>query len=438
MSFDRLKQTMADRPVEVFSSIILISGGLLISIFGPGHSAAALGTVFSTVGGVLLSWATATIKTNEQAALVLRPQLESIRRHLGTVSGQIAHVSHASGDDDASFALALVSQASRTLYTIVNDLQSLTGTRFDPQDLIDTVDQVELLADRLSSYTESTDAEHDEVPIEIAKEAAELRSRIEARFATPALPRPRRQEFVQCPSCHGSVPWMIGTRVGDSAKPHCPTCGTEFHAHRMADGSVVVRTKGSASTISTYEGILKDQGLRLVPPVWRDLTLKALVDVMNSFPDGRASSWDEIEQKVAQRLIGEGQLGSLLEVKKVRQLAFRARAFRLDPERGISLAANTSRENISTRVSRSLVERVYREVGDKIDLVELNRVINGGDAGKVSEVEATIASLRSSGTGESSSVAGLLFAAADERPYAGPALPRLALSRVPCASTACR
>jgi drug/metabolite transporter (DMT)-like permease len=77
----------------MISGIVMIGVGLALTVTGQaGTWQPAVGNLLSVVGGILLSWSTATVRTVQQAREILKPQLEAVNRHLGTVSSQIGSV----------------------------------------------------------------------------------------------------------------------------------------------------------------------------------------------------------------------------------------------------------------------------------------------------------------------------------------------------------
>jgi hypothetical protein len=61
--------------------------------------------------------------------------------------------------------------------------------------------------------------------------------------------------LVACPFCGADVGCQLQEQIGASAKPHCPSCGSMFHAHRTKAG--IVTNKPNTRTISIQTEVVE-------------------------------------------------------------------------------------------------------------------------------------------------------------------------------------
>lgn len=61
--------------------------------------------------------------------------------------------------------------------------------------------------------------------------------------------------LVACPFCGADVSCQLQEQIGASAKPHCPSCGSMFHAHRTKTG--IVANKPKTRTISVQAEVIE-------------------------------------------------------------------------------------------------------------------------------------------------------------------------------------
>lgn len=257
-----LRQIAQEKPIELLSSLVMIAAGVYLSGTGlTGSLTVVLGSTLSVFGGALLSWSTVSLNSKEAAAEILSPQLSAIARQLVTVSGQISKAVHDArlGETDESVALEMISQASRIMYTSVNEIHVVLNQRVNAQELLDTAQRVEELATRLAG---TPAAGQDEVESELISAVAELRSQVQAiapgstatstaskKNIPKAAPHEVESTNTECPSCKAKTPVEIGMPFGSSAMPICSSCGTKFHAHRAQGGAVIAKLPGGKGAI---------------------------------------------------------------------------------------------------------------------------------------------------------------------------------------------
>jgi hypothetical protein len=246
------------KPVELLSSLAMIGAGVYFSSTSTaGGRVVVLGNLLSALGGVLLSWSAARLSSKEAAADILRPQLSAIARQLVTVSGQISKAVNdaRSGELDSSIALEMVSQASRIMYTSVNEIHVVLSQRVESQELLETAQRVEELATLLAG---SAPHEQDLVESELKDAVADLREQIQnldtrtggLRLKPKPVSKSRPEDLesinIPCPGCKVDTPVVIGRVFASSAMGKCPSCSMPFHAHRAQDGSVFTKVPGAA------------------------------------------------------------------------------------------------------------------------------------------------------------------------------------------------
>jgi transposase-like protein len=195
------------------------------------------GPALAAVGGVLISWTAGKAYSRDQARAEINAQLDALSRQLGTASGQISLAI------DQAIALeikpetcfALISQSTRTLYALLNEIQVMLGNAFDPADLLATVTAVDDLARKLNSRASASDADKAELSA-LQEQLASMKS-VLARQAVPL----GVEESVHCPKCAAVVRWRLGGQAGATSAARCSSCGTGFNVHRRSNGEVFTR-----------------------------------------------------------------------------------------------------------------------------------------------------------------------------------------------------
>jgi len=239
--------TITQKLVEILSGLLMIGIGVFLTTSSD-ITQRIIGSFLTTVGGVLISWSFSIVYTRDQAREDLRARLEALRRQLGTVCGQISQALAGAQDGslDANSSLALVSQSVQSLYGVVNEIQVMTGGRFEASDVLATVTNLEEFAQQLASLAGRPAVQDAEAELEQLSQ--QFSSYVQSLKQTD---RPTTTVTLNCPECGGSVSCTIGVTSGDSAMPICPACGARFHAHRRADGSVFTRKWGFYSLVKT-------------------------------------------------------------------------------------------------------------------------------------------------------------------------------------------
>ncbi|MEM4382392.1 MAG: hypothetical protein QXX19_09210 [Candidatus Caldarchaeum sp.] len=238
---------ITQKSVETFSALVMVVVGVILTALVSNVLLRIVGSVLATLGGVLISWSASLVYTKDQAREEVKTQLETLRRQLGTVCSLISQslTEAESGTlDDRSF-LALIWQNVQSLYGVVNEIQVMTGGRFEAEDVLDTIKNLEAFAKKIANIAER--------PAEQTGRSEELTqlSRQLSTYVQSLKQQSRTTVTVPCPECDESVSITIGIISGESAVATCSTCGTRFHAHRRADGSVFTRKWGFYSLVKS-------------------------------------------------------------------------------------------------------------------------------------------------------------------------------------------
>lgn len=232
--------------VEAFSALAMVVAGVLLTTLPSSIWLKAAGSVLSIMGGILISWSASLVYTKDQAREEIKTQLEALRRQLGTVCGLISQslTEAESGTlDDRSF-IALIWQNVQSLYSIVNEIQVMTGGRFEAEAVLETVKSLEDFAQRIAKVAAERPGEQ-----RYGEELTQLSQQLSTYAQSLKQQNLKTTVTVPCPGCGGDVSIVIGIISGDSAVATCSTCGTRFHAHRRADGTVFTRKWGFYSLV---------------------------------------------------------------------------------------------------------------------------------------------------------------------------------------------
>lgn len=391
----RLLTALASKPIELPTSVFLLGIGLGLPVFFPDQAGPIVGGILAGLGGILFSWSAARVSQVAQASEILRPQLETISQHLGSLSGQITNaiVAAQQGDLEQDTAFRVIFQANTTITGLVTDVQRLAGTQFDPQALISTARRLQELSEALAgamgadteNETESTAPAIE--PEAIREEFEALNLQLRSQLGQFVSPTRRKLETTLCPYCGQRGEALLGDHSGATSNPTCGACGGRYYFHRRADGTTFTRTMATISPYSDTpmpsptppcEKVLRDQGIRLVPARWRPVALKCLAKVIEESANQRIQSWEELEQLTQQRLSSNGYVADMTAVKKVRQIAYKCRVFDLHGRDGIGLLDGVSSRTIASVVNRNLLSRLINVLGDSFDLKEAAMVLFGG------------------------------------------------------------
>jgi len=386
------------KPIEILAALALVGGGAYLAVTGAGTVAKIIGATLTGVGGLLASWSSATVSTAERAGEVLRPQLDAVAKHLGTVASQLRRVITGVGSGVVlpETGLALIQQANNTLNALVSDLEEITGSEFAGQKLLDTKDRLDKLAERLTKLPEEDSKSRAELE-DLRSEIEELRSDLGAKTSSTRLARSFRIEKVACPLCGAVGNCRLGEDVGETAMPQCEHCGEYFYLHRRADGSTFTRVPGpdaplpqSASGLGSYEAQLRRQGIRLVNGELLASALRVIPDAVAETGNGVFGSWEDFEAALFDKLSASLDEVEEQEVHRLRILLYRARVFHLAGANGIGLLPS-SPDELRRLVVRNLAGRLSSDAG-RIDSQKLAEVLFGDHPQGPAIVESALAS----------------------------------------------
>lgn len=194
----------------------MVASGLALSSDPTWHLIAA---TLIAAGGVLLSVHPASAYARRDAEAAFHARLDTLVRQLAISSGQIDQAAlHAqTGTVDAETCFALIRQASRTLFGLVDEMRAVRGARFDPSETVQTVETLLEMAEDLNSYTDKA-LRVGRLEPAATQELQELKVQIAAmsdRLAVGAAPsRSSSAVKVDCLQCGTVVPVVIGDAPG--------------------------------------------------------------------------------------------------------------------------------------------------------------------------------------------------------------------------------
>jgi uncharacterized Zn-finger protein len=181
-------------------------------------------------------------------------QLQAIARTLSTAASQLIQEAAETEDDERGVSAALVRHSVQHIYGVLSLLQDLIGSPLSVDEFLAIKSRVEALGKQLAAAAGevepgTTASKVQELGVQpvihsVAEEVESLRLQLQSAVARKD--RRFQPETVQCPRCKNPVPTVLGSLGGDSVAPTCPICGTRFHAHRAADGTVFTRPWGGA------------------------------------------------------------------------------------------------------------------------------------------------------------------------------------------------
>lgn len=243
----RVIRAILSSPVEIICSLALIVVGVILTIQGsaPETKSTAyvlIGGIATALGGVLISWLAGKIVSRGQAMDDIRAQLDLVSRNLGQASGQISRAVEQAqtNDQHPATSFAVISQAAITIYAQVTAIQNILGDKFDSEDLLFTVKELESLAVQLEKKG-SNDTDVGAVKSRLQEMRTEL--------TRSTVTRTKARENTICPSCNIATIVEIGLNGGDTATSNCMNCGNKFNLHRRADGSLFTRLPGGGSRV---------------------------------------------------------------------------------------------------------------------------------------------------------------------------------------------
>lgn len=216
---------------KLVSALLLVFGGGYLPLLTdkPLGTTIALSALMAAFGGALLAEA---LKSKEQPASTIFPRINSVNRLLATVTSKIGAIAaHGLATDANNLPAQKIGDLISILRTVVTDLSDITGQKFDPSALNETLDSIGRLITKL---------EQDE---ETPQEQAVISSLKNIYEDLQSKQTSKSIEAAHCPypGCESQVNVVLGVLPASSAAATCPTCDKKFHVHRSADGSVITR-----------------------------------------------------------------------------------------------------------------------------------------------------------------------------------------------------
>lgn len=254
--WNRLRQAASEYAVATIGGISMLLVGVVLAALEPIHLR-ILGSFVSGLGGIIVSWSITANYTKDQALHEQNQQLKALSQYLGTASSHIqqAAADANNGSISTEAALALIQQGTSHLYAVLQHVQELCGTRFEPEGLIDTAETVNLLTSRLAAtFAVATTADVQEKPAQIeairedfSRTLSEITATIQSvKAGAGALER----TTVNCPECGFANETMIGSFPGSTATSTCTKCATRFNIHRRSSGTLFTNRIGTALQLS--------------------------------------------------------------------------------------------------------------------------------------------------------------------------------------------
>jgi transcription elongation factor Elf1 len=200
-------------------------------------------TVIAALGGVLLSWATGTAYSRQQALAEVDDRLLTLSTQLGTETSNIelAVEQAQRGMVSSETCFALLSQSLNSLTNIVNQIQSQLGATFDPQGWIETREKIAELTRTISKEESPTKSDLDHIRERLSDISATLKPPPPSGIIRTGAPSQLVSESTSCPNCGAVAVIAVGSRPGATAQGRCATCGQKFNAHRSSSGGVFTR-----------------------------------------------------------------------------------------------------------------------------------------------------------------------------------------------------
>lgn len=228
---------------KLVSALLLVFGGgyLPLLVEKPQSSVVALSALMAAFGGALLAEA---LKSKEQAAKDVFPRINSINRLLATVTSKIGAITaEGLSNDPDNLAAQKIGDLISILRTVVTDLSDITGQKFDPSVLNETINSIGRLITELE--------QGDETP----QEKAVISSLKDIFEDLQSKQAEKEAVSVKCPyaDCNADTSTLLGVAQASTTAVKCPQCDRKFNVHRVANGSVITREMKAAAKAKPAE-----------------------------------------------------------------------------------------------------------------------------------------------------------------------------------------
>jgi transposase-like protein len=229
---------------KLVSALLLVFGGgyLPLLVEKPQGSVVALAALMAAFGGALLAEA---LKNTEQAAKDIYPRINSVNRLLATVTSKIGAITaEGLSNDPDNLTAQKIGDLISILRTVVTDLSDITGQKFDPSVLNETIDSIGRLITELEQGEETP---QEQAVISSLKDIFEdLQSKQAEKIS----------ETVKCPhpDCNEEdIKVSLGVAQASTTATKCPRCDRKFNVHRVANGGVITREMKPAAKTKVVE-----------------------------------------------------------------------------------------------------------------------------------------------------------------------------------------
>jgi len=222
---------------KLISALLLVFGGgyLPLLVDKPQGASVALSALMAAFGGALLAEA---LKTKELAATEIFPRINSINRLLATVTSKIGTITAEGLSIDAdNVSVQKIGDLISILRTVITDLSDITGQKFDPSVLNETISSLGQLITELE--------QGDETP----KEQAVISSLKDIFEDLQSKQIEKINETVTCPyaGCGTNFTVAVGVAQASTTATKCPKCDKKLNVHRVANGGVITREMKSSA-----------------------------------------------------------------------------------------------------------------------------------------------------------------------------------------------
>ncbi|WP_374668645.1 hypothetical protein [Acinetobacter sp.] len=217
--------------LKLIGAVFLVFAGAYTPTLAekPTSTMLILGAIFSALGGAL---APEAFKNTKSYIKEISPRINSINRSLATATSKISSIVSAqiNGANNALVA-ERIAEIVPFLRAAMVDLGEITGTKFDPSMLNETLDSLGNLITKL---------EHGGADAESVTSLKDIYQGLTSQSSA------KTQETINCPhqGCGEANSVNLGVLPGSSALPTCHKCGKKFHAHRAPDGTTFTKLPG--------------------------------------------------------------------------------------------------------------------------------------------------------------------------------------------------
>ncbi|MCK9354908.1 MAG: hypothetical protein M0P59_12210 [Gallionella sp.] len=216
---------------KLVSALLLVFAGGYLPLLTdkPQGTTIALAALMAAFGGALLAEA---LKHKEQPASNIFPRINSINRLLATVTSKIGAIAaNGLAEDANNLPAQKIGDLISILRTVVTDLSDITGQKFDPSALNETLDSIGRLITKLEQGEETPQEQA------VISSLKNIYDDLQSKQTSKSI------EAAKCPysGCDSEVNVVLGILPASSAAATCPKCDKKFHVHRSVDGSVITR-----------------------------------------------------------------------------------------------------------------------------------------------------------------------------------------------------